>query len=132
MNAWVDANVLLRFITGDPPALARRARALMKKAEAGQLRLRLSPLVVAETVWVLDSFYGFQHPKIRDALSALITAAGVDAQETDVLLGALHTMAEANVDFVDAYLAETARARNEPVCSFDTDFKRLGAETLAR
>ncbi|MEY3327590.1 MAG: hypothetical protein RLZZ115_471, partial [Cyanobacteriota bacterium] len=37
----------------------------------------------------------------------------------------LDSMATANVDFVDAYLAEVARKENESVASFDRDFKRL-------
>jgi len=30
---WVDANVLLRFLTGDPPELALRASGLLERAE---------------------------------------------------------------------------------------------------
>jgi len=32
---------------------------------------------------------------------------------------------DANVEFVDAYLAEVARRHDEPVASFDCDFDRL-------
>ena len=38
---------------------------------------------------------------------------------------ALGIMAEKNVDFVDALLAETARSRGESVSSFDADFQGL-------
>ena len=34
-------------------------------------------------------------------------------------------MAESNLDFVDALLAETARFRAEGVASFDKDFRKL-------
>ena len=53
---WIDANVVLRFITGDPPEMAARALELMARAENGEVCLRLPHLVVAETVWVLSSF----------------------------------------------------------------------------
>ena len=39
-------------------------------------------------------------------------------------------MAGANVDFVDAYLAQIAKAKREAVCSFDEDFRRLGVELM--
>jgi predicted nucleic acid-binding protein len=34
-------------------------------------------------------------------------------------------MANKNVDFVDAYLAALARSREEGICSFDNDFRKL-------
>jgi predicted nucleic acid-binding protein len=39
-------------------------------------------------------------------------------------------MAEANVDFVDAYLAQAALAKGQAVCSFDEDFRRLDVEIV--
>jgi hypothetical protein len=35
---WVDANVLLRFLTGEPPELAERALRLIQRAEQGEVR----------------------------------------------------------------------------------------------
>ena len=53
MSAFVDTNVLVRHLTGDPPEMAGRATAYLR-AEA---ELLLTDLVVAETVYVLESFY---------------------------------------------------------------------------
>lgn len=40
MNAyWIDANVLLRLITDDPPELAERAAQLFVRAEQGDILL---------------------------------------------------------------------------------------------
>ena len=50
-HLWVDANVLLRFITKDPPALAERSARLMAKAERGEVSLYVAPLVLAEVIW---------------------------------------------------------------------------------
>jgi hypothetical protein len=36
---WLDANVILRFLTGEPAELAECARRLMARAEAGELTL---------------------------------------------------------------------------------------------
>jgi predicted nucleic acid-binding protein len=38
---------------------------------------------------------------------------------------ALEVMAESNVDFVDALLAESARSRAEGVVNFDKGFRKL-------
>jgi predicted nucleic-acid-binding protein len=92
--------------------------------------LRIAPLVVAETVWVLLSFYGHPREGVAEALIALLRADGVRVEEGRLVIAALESMARSNVDFVDAYLAEVARAIGEAVCSFDQDFARLGVEWL--
>jgi predicted nucleic acid-binding protein len=54
---WVDANIVLRFITKEPENMAERAARLMAQAEAGEVSLYIAPLVLAEIVWVLRFFY---------------------------------------------------------------------------
>jgi predicted nucleic acid-binding protein len=125
---WVDANVLLRFVTGEPNDLFQRALRLIERAEQGEVTLRLSPLVVAETVWVLGSFYRYSRTQITEVLIPLVTAQGIDLQEADLVVAALESMATANVDFLDAFLAETVRREGGAVASFDRDFRRLGVD----
>lgn len=123
---WVDANVLIRFLTRDPAGMAEKAREVMVRAEQGELELALSPLVLAEAVWTLKSFYGFDRHEIAHALIPLMTADGISTDAPAVLVEALEHFRDRNVDFVDAYLAAHARHRGEPyVCSFDQDFDRL-------
>ncbi|HEY9707591.1 MAG TPA: type II toxin-antitoxin system VapC family toxin [Oculatellaceae cyanobacterium] len=123
---WLDTNILLRLITREPPDQAERALRLAEQAERGEVTLKLSPLVVAEMVYVLSSFYRYSRAEITQVLLPLVSAQGVDLQEADLVVAALESMARANVDFVDAFLAETARRQGEAVVSFDRDFRRLG------
>lgn len=127
-SCWVDANVLLRFLTGDPPELAGRASRLLEGAERDGLPLRVHPVVVAETVWVLQSFYGYSKGEISAALVPLLEHPALRAEGARIVLEALETMASSNVDFADALLAETARSRGEGVVSFDEDFRKLEIE----
>lgn len=122
---WVDANVLLRLLTGDPPDMATRALELARSAERGEVRLKLAALVVAEVVWVLGSFYRFDRRRIAEVVASLVTAEGVEVEQEEEVLAALLEMSDANVDFVDAFLAELARRHGEPVVSFDRNFERL-------
>lgn len=128
---WADTSVLVRFLTKRPPALAARARSLMARVASGEIRLRVPALVVAEVVWVLSSYHELDDTAVADTVGELIAADGVEAEEKDVLLDALRAMREANVSFVDAYLAERARLAAEPVATFDRAFGRLGIETVA-
>ncbi len=125
---WVDANVLLRFLTGDPPELAGRASRSLERAERDGPPLRVHSVVVAETVWVLQSFYGYSKGEISDALVPLLEHPALRVEGAGVVLGALRTMASNNVDFADALLAGTARSQGAGVVSFDGDFRKLDIE----
>jgi predicted nucleic acid-binding protein len=122
---WTDANVLLRFLTDEPPELAARAAKLLEGAQRGELSLKVHSVVVAETVWVLQSFYGYSKQEISAALVLLLVDHGLKVEGSRTVTGALESMAEMNVDFVDALLAQTARSRGEGVASFDADFRKL-------
>ncbi len=129
---WVDANVLLRYLTGEPPAQAARAARLMARAEAGEVRIYVAPLVLAEVVWVLKSFYGHPMPAIQVILVPLVAAPGIEVDDVATVVEALELAADRNVDFIDAFLAVQATAAGETVCTFDTkDFRRLPATWVA-
>jgi predicted nucleic acid-binding protein len=126
---WVDANVMLRFLTKDPPALAGRAARLMARAERGEIVLYVSPLVLTEIIRVLKSFYRYAMTEIAQALIALVSASGIEVDDRALSIRAVELSRDRNVDFVDAYLALQAAAHKEPVCTFDeADFKRLPVE----
>lgn len=128
----VDANVLLRFLTGEPESLAQRAARLIRRAEAGEVLLVLSPLVVAEMVWVLKSFYRRSAGEIAEVLIPLFASDGLEVKDREILVGALELARDKNVDFVDAVLALESVRDQETVCSFDeTDFRRLPATWMS-
>jgi predicted nucleic acid-binding protein len=129
-HVWVDANVVLRLLTGQPKGQAQAAAALMARADAGELRLRLCPLVVAEVVWILTSAYDVSRTQVAEVLSSFLASGGLIVEEGMLLAAALAQMAEQRVDFVDAYLAAKARLSGAPVATFDGDFDRLAVERL--
>jgi predicted nucleic acid-binding protein len=128
----IDANVLLRFLTGEPKDLAERAARLMVRAERGEVVLVLSPLVVAEMVWVLKSVYRRSYEEIAQVLIPLLSAAGLEAEDREMMIEAMELTRTRNVDFLDAVLALQALREGETVCTFDrSDFKRLPAPWLS-
>ncbi|MDO8186855.1 PIN domain-containing protein [Conexibacter sp. JD483] len=62
--AFLDTNVIVRHLTGDPPEQAARATAVLATAE----RLLLSDLIVAECVYVLQSFYEVGRARIAELM----------------------------------------------------------------
>ncbi len=61
-----DTNVLVRVITGDDPAEAAEAAALLRSGP-----LWLAKSVVLETEWVLRHAYGFEPMLVNRALTTL-------------------------------------------------------------
>jgi predicted nucleic-acid-binding protein len=125
---WADANILLRFLTGEPPEMSSRSERLLQQARSEETLLRVHPVVVAETVWVLQSFYDHSREDIAGALVPLLKEHGLKVEGSNVVVRALESMAENNVDFADALLAESARSRGEGVASFDEDFRKLDVD----
>jgi predicted nucleic acid-binding protein len=60
----VDTNVLVRFFTGDPPNLAAKARRLVQEADNGEVLLVILPVIVAETIYTLESFYEMERKEV--------------------------------------------------------------------
>ncbi|WP_028841977.1 PIN domain-containing protein [Thermodesulfovibrio yellowstonii] len=131
-KVWIDANVILRFLLEDHQELFQKAQEIMLKAEQGKLKLLVAPITIAEVVWTLESFYEKPKEQIADILSAFICPDGIEAEENDVILSALESYKENNVDFIDAYLAHhMVKSGNNKIFTFNKKhFSRLDVEIL--
>ncbi len=121
----VDSNILLRFLTGEPPGMFAAASAFIERAERGEVVLELSPLVLAETAFTLESFYQRPRREVARTLLTLVDRLGVRLAERDLLLAALERVQSTGIHLVDAYLAASAAETKFPVASFDRDFDKL-------
>jgi len=125
-TALVDANVILRFLTKDPPEMAEAALKLFQKADAGEIALVLHAITAAEVVWVLESFY--QHPKaqIAQVLEDFFNCDGLIIEQEAVLRESLELYHRRNLDFADALLAMLALHSGVSIIySFDRHFDRV-------
>lgn len=52
---FLDANIFLRFLTGDNPDQSQRAYGLLQRIENGEIAATTSEAVVLEVVFVLSS-----------------------------------------------------------------------------
>lgn len=125
-RAYIDANVILRFLTSDPPDMAAQAQTLFDAVDQGGMKLVIDEIVVAETVWVLKSFYGYPNHDIARIVSELLSHEGLEADDKPGLLVALNLFAGKNIDFADALLAIHMQQKGmQEIFSFDQDFDRL-------
>ena len=121
----LDTNVILRFLTGEPKAQAEAARNLFHSAATGDVVLEVSPVIVVEVCYTLDSFYKVDREEVAVKVSALLSRKGVKVQESDRVFDALRRLKILNVGFADVYLAAAASIDSVPVASFDRDFDRF-------
>ena len=121
MTAFVDANILVRHLTGDPPAMARRATAYL--AAAGELLL--ADLVVAETIYVLESFYEPPRAQVAQAIRSLLAFDAI-VVDPALVLRAVEVYETARIDFAEAYLVACAESTGVgEIASFDRSIDRV-------
>jgi predicted nucleic-acid-binding protein len=117
----VDTNVLVRLIARDDVGQVRAAETSVSKGAW------VSHLVLAETLWVLESVYDLTREKISTAVEMLLNHQHLTLQDADVVDSALDRFrSHPGVDFSDCLILEIARrAGHLPVATFDRDFSRL-------
>jgi predicted nucleic acid-binding protein len=121
--AFVDTDVLIRHLTGDPPAMAERATAVLASSE----RLLLADLVAAECVYVLESFYEVARRDVASLLRAAIALPSIETLDPELLLRALAVYELDRLDFAEAYLVAQAETSGVgAVVSFDRSIDRVG------
>src|SRR5208283_1546330 len=102
---------------------AKAAGRIFDACDRGDVAVVILPAVLAECVFVLESFYGHPRAGIASALSRLVSSPGVEIAETAIHLDALERYRRTKVHFVDCLIAATAVAGNMAVASFDQDFR---------
>jgi predicted nucleic acid-binding protein len=110
-----DTNVVIRLLTGDDPAQAKRARALFATEV-----IYLPKTVLLETEWVLRRLYRVGRTETLDALAGLAALPNVRCEDDGAIFDAL-TWARQGMDFADAlHLASAGGA--DRLATFDEGF----------
>jgi predicted nucleic-acid-binding protein len=111
----IDTNLIVRYLTGDHPEQAARARVLVD----GQA-VFVTVTVMLEVEWVLRSAYGYRPANVSKALRAFGGLPTVTVEDAEVVAEALDH-AEQGMDFADAlHLGKSANC--EGFATFDRKF----------
>jgi predicted nucleic acid-binding protein len=122
LSAFLDTNILIRHLTGDPPAQPRRAKAFLERAD----ELLLPDLIVAEVVYVLESCYEVERQRVAELVRAVIAFPAIVVVDEPLLLRALEVYEVDQLDFAEAYLVASAEASGvETIASFDRSVDRV-------
>ncbi len=122
MTAFLDTNVLVRHLTGDPPDMAARATGYLQS----ETDLLLADVVVAETVYVLESFYEAPRGQVAEAMRSLVGFDSVVCVDPALLLRAIESYGIDRIDFAEAYLVASAESTGiGQIVSFDRSIDRV-------
>ena len=121
----VDTNLIVRYLVQDHEKHAKAAGRLFDACDRGEVVIVVLPAVLAECVFVLESFYEHPRGEIAAALGRLISSPGVEINGAAIHLDALDRYRKTKVHFVDCLIAATATAEDIPVATFDQDFRKF-------
>jgi predicted nucleic acid-binding protein len=122
LSAFIDTNVLVRHLTGDPPAMAARATACLRQ----ERELLLTDVVAAETVYVLESFYEAPRADVAQALRSLVAFESIVCVDPALLLRATEVYETERIGFAEAYLVACAETTGVGrIASFDRSIDRV-------
>lgn len=104
--------------------MAVRATAALASGE----QLLLADVVVAECVYVLESFYEVGRARVAELMRAAIALPSIAVVDASVLRRSLEVYERDRIDFAEAYLVAHAEATGvKAVMSFDRAIDRVGS-----
>lgn len=103
--SFLDANIFIRYLTNDDPAKADRVERLLAQAASGKRRLLTTELVIAEVVWVLESYYRLDCHAIGPMVKAILATPGLEVINGSLVEKAVELYLAQNIDFIDGYIA---------------------------
>lgn len=107
--------------------MAARATAALVESE----KLLLSDVVLAECVYVLESFYEVERTRVTELMRAAMALPSVAVVDASLLLRTLEVYELDGLHFVDAYLVASSEATGVgSVMSFDRAIDRV--KTVSR
>jgi predicted nucleic-acid-binding protein len=122
----VDTNVLVRLIARDDLKQVVAAEKFISKGAW------VSHLVLAETLWVLESVYERTPAQLATVVEKLIAHQQIVVQEPEIVSAALESFRERpRVGFSDCLILEIARkAGHVPLGTFDRGFSKVRGANL--
>ena len=116
----IDTNLLVRYLINDDQKKAEAVDNLLDKAIKGEVRIVVPSVIIAELVWVLESFYQLKAEDILELVEAIINTSGLDVTDKSTVISALRLYKNRNIDFIDAWIIEFAKERGiKTIYTFD-------------
>jgi len=126
-GCFLDANVLLRYLTQDIAEQGQRSSQLLARIAGGEESVVTTATVFFEAIYTLQSYYRYEREAIVPPVRAIVDLNGVVMEDKAVLHGALDVfLATPALSIGDCFhVAWAERYGADCMYSFDRDFDRL-------
>jgi predicted nucleic-acid-binding protein len=123
---FLDTNIILRYLTWDDPAKAKRCDILFKNAAKGQESLYTTNLVINEIIWVLEKAYHVSKNETINYILHILNTPNLYLEDKEILISAVGLYELENIDFIDAYNVIFMECKNiKSIYSYDKDYDRF-------
>ncbi|MEK7527888.1 MAG: PIN domain-containing protein [Patescibacteria group bacterium] len=114
----LDTNIITRYLIGDVEWQLVEAKAMFRRAEKGEIKLLILPVVVAEVSYVFGTVYHKVETEISSYLQSFLAQPCFELEHEKALLG-MWDWYEQGQHFVDSYLLALEKYEGIEVASFD-------------
>ena len=119
----LDTNVLVRYLTEDDPVQTIAAGRVMDSLSPDSPGF-ISLIVLAELVWVLESFYRFTKKEIERVLETLLRSQELVLERAEIVSQALRIFRGSRADFADCLIERCGHAAE---CHYTVTFDKKAA-----
>lgn len=122
---FADTNFYLRFLLNDNKTQAIKAEYYLNQAKKEKLKIVYLSIVIIEMEVVLRRVYELPKSQISRHLLILIKTPYLTVEDQDIWIKTFERLITINMDLVDLFLFEKAKANNAEVLSFDRKLSKL-------
>ena len=125
----IDTNILIRFLRADHPELSQKAKEIFLKAQKGEIEIYLDEIIIAETIWLLSSFYKLKKELIVSQLQELVSQGWVINPRKKIILDSLSLFSVNNLAYIDCWVACVSKSIPVELETFDNKLKKINKVT---
>ncbi|MEK7565929.1 MAG: PIN domain-containing protein [Patescibacteria group bacterium] len=115
----VDANLIIRFFQRDVESLYLKAEEIFTQGQNGEVNIYIDEIIVAEVIWVSQSFYKLSRKKIAESLRELLYQDWVVNPRKEWIIEALELFNQTNLSFADCWISVVGKKLSAKLETFD-------------
>jgi predicted nucleic-acid-binding protein len=121
----IDTNVIVRLIVNDDERQSRAAERFIREHGSSGTPCYVSNMTLIETVWVLETVYGFDRSRVAEALAGLLDAEQLEFDAPIDVAAAVEDFRKGSAEFADCLIG---RINLVAGCSHTVTFDRKAAK----
>lgn len=125
----IDTNILIRFLFADHPQLSPKAKQIFLSAQTGKTKIYLDEVIIAETVWLLTSFYKQKKEEIASQLLELVSQPWIINPRKKIILECLSMFSAKNLAYIDCWVYCVSKEISGKLETFDKKLEKLSEKT---